>query len=902
MALTAEQTQGLQDQYKKLRLGGMDAASAQAKLKESMISAGVYDTARSAYQSQANTTEDSIAIPVAKAPSVTPYKSDGNYSVEPVKDLGKIERPAKRKDDNYSILSVSDGSPSVSQPVNSASPVNVSATPRGSAARSAIVPSAPSPVAAEPSGATGQTIPEKPVQPSATVAPKVETTKTAEDRSKEILTNLQEGQKSSPQLFQDYDTFKGAYGYETKPAEEKAQLDAFWNAQNKRTPDQLIDMALSGQDLTPYKGTPEYITASRIGKAVSGYSKMTAPQLSEAMGSMEADLLPGSKGYAVLSKANPQLVAEAERIKDANRRSGIISFDENGKPKTNRVPDAEVTISDSITSDVDSTAVPTLAAALGTPEITKAREKASATKDELNGLYDTLESVEDDVRAELKGTGATESYIRALISERTKPLMKQVNSLERRYANEAGDLKALTESATDSFKYSWQLASEERQSAREKALIAYKNSLEATGNKTDLVDLGNQKVLIDKATGKVITSFDVSKPLTDKFEFRTETDNFGNQTTAIFDKQTGKKISGGGEGVSAGGSSYSEAVSYLANAGYETTPAIVKTLAGRTMDEVRAMYPVKEGMTVSGKPQTEGQVLATGFAERIGRASNGISNLESYLSSLNPAEFYAYSSKYVPNLAKPEKFQKYEQFAREFITAQLRKESGAAISDSEFETARKQYFPQPGDSKSVIDQKRKSREAAYQNMVTATGLKNFNPSPVENVSGQTNKAQSFRVVGSTQDNVAQLKQLARKNPIDAGPKYNNLGGITFRGANGKQMPFVETMKKAGIQFEEGGARGVGGKEGGTYVKFKTVGDGMDAYNLLWKTKGFQSLTVKDALTRWGTGNVNLPAAVMSGKVSDADKSTISKLKALQISKESPAMFQYLKDNGLLKNL
>ena len=38
--------------------------------------------------------------------------------------------------------------------------------------------------------------------------------------------------------------------------------------------------------------------------------------------------------------------------------------------------------------------------------------------------------------------------------------------------------------------------------------------------------------------------------------------------------------------------------------------------------------------------------------------------------------------------------QKFEQAQRDWINANLRKESGAVIADSEFENAAQQYFPQ----------------------------------------------------------------------------------------------------------------------------------------------------------------------------------------------------------------
>lgn len=48
-----------------------------------------------------------------------------------------------------------------------------------------------------------------------------------------------------------------------------------------------------------------------------------------------------------------------------------------------------------------------------------------------------------------------------------------------------------------------------------------------------------------------------------------------------------------------------------------------------------------------------------------------------------------------PNWMKSEDRQVFEQAKRNFINATLRQESGAAIADSEFASADKQYFPQP---------------------------------------------------------------------------------------------------------------------------------------------------------------------------------------------------------------
>ena len=67
--------------------------------------------------------------------------------------------------------------------------------------------------------------------------------------------------------------------------------------------------------------------------------------------------------------------------------------------------------------------------------------------------------------------------------------------------------------------------------------------------------------------------------------------------------------------------------------------------------------------------------------------------------------FKQYWGRLSPNFLKSELWQSQLQAERDFVNAVLRRESGAAIAESEFESAKKQYFPQPGDSEETIKQK-----------------------------------------------------------------------------------------------------------------------------------------------------------------------------------------------------
>lgn len=65
--------------------------------------------------------------------------------------------------------------------------------------------------------------------------------------------------------------------------------------------------------------------------------------------------------------------------------------------------------------------------------------------------------------------------------------------------------------------------------------------------------------------------------------------------------------------------------------------------------------------------------------------------------------------------------QSTDQARRNFVTAVLRKESGAAISPSEFANEERKYFPQIGDSDKVIKQKQEARELAIKALEVQAG-------------------------------------------------------------------------------------------------------------------------------------------------------------------------------------
>jgi len=147
--------------------------------------------------------------------------------------------------------------------------------------------------------------------------------------------------------------------------------------------------------------------------------------------------------------------------------------------------------------------------------------------------------------------------------------------------------------------------------------------------------------------------------------------------------------------------------------------------------------------TVVPKPLTEAQGNATAFGMRMAESNKLLKNLEdkgitntglirqalgatvgvlplvgdklqsAVKASMNP----------LPSiLGGPSSGQQeYDQAKQNFITAVLRKESGAVIGASEFRTEDEKYFPQAGDTAQVLKQKQDARELAIKAMGIQAG-------------------------------------------------------------------------------------------------------------------------------------------------------------------------------------
>lgn len=122
---------------------------------------------------------------------------------------------------------------------------------------------------------------------------------------------------------------------------------------------------------------------------------------------------------------------------------------------------------------------------------------------------------------------------------------------------------------------------------------------------------------------------------------------------------------------------------------------------------------------------SESEKKASSFARRMNDSAATLSDLESRIDPTNRVIGYISGGKGITSeaanrLANADE-QAYASAASDFVTAQLRQESGAAIGQDEFDRKYREFFPMPGDDPGQIELKRERRQAASGDMRNLSG-------------------------------------------------------------------------------------------------------------------------------------------------------------------------------------
>lgn len=157
---------------------------------------------------------------------------------------------------------------------------------------------------------------------------------------------------------------------------------------------------------------------------------------------------------------------------------------------------------------------------------------------------------------------------------------------------------------------------------------------------------------------------------------------------------------------------------------------IKKAQLANTYSEIAARNNSgNENGTLNGKAQSATQSSAQSYGNRMAEANVTLDQLAGQFTGARTAVGNILGG-LVPNFMKGGDRQAVEQAQNNFVTAVLRRESGASISPTEFETAAKIYFPQPGDTQKTIEAKAATRNTVINNFYREANV----PRPV--MSGQ----------------------------------------------------------------------------------------------------------------------------------------------------------------------
>lgn len=154
--------------------------------------------------------------------------------------------------------------------------------------------------------------------------------------------------------------------------------------------------------------------------------------------------------------------------------------------------------------------------------------------------------------------------------------------------------------------------------------------------------------------------------------------------------------------------------------GPEGTPILVRQDKVGNITRVEGFGP-KPGTV---KPPTEFQGKSAGYgarAEEADRILNGLETSGQYsrLGAVTGGGTGLANTLLTPMMSG--ETQKAVQAQRDFVNAVLRQESGAAISPAEFDNAKRQYFPQPGEGSDIVQQKAANRKLAIQGFMNNAG-------------------------------------------------------------------------------------------------------------------------------------------------------------------------------------
>lgn len=335
--------------------------------------------------------------------------------------------------------------------------------------------------------------------PVAVATTTVKTPEQISQRKTEIDMNLNEGLKNAPQLFSDKATFLKAYGYGTKPAEEKAQLDAFWNnITTPKAPEDYITNILSGRAETNRDiiSSTNYKEALNRANNVKMFANMTASEAAKAYNGGQMDTFA---------------VSDMQKFYPEKYNSMITLSKLNGGQWTNvmAVENATTdTLLNTFSNLFNKNGVQTVKESLAAnPEIQSLATQKNKYAEELTAINSQIDQVSDQVDEELKWKNASSTYAAALKASRAKALINQGKLAEARYNNAMTALADATKNAMYDIERQDKLDAEQRAIQQQMVMSVFNQKLSQASKRADFEEALRQKTMV--ATDPVLATSDV---------------------------------------------------------------------------------------------------------------------------------------------------------------------------------------------------------------------------------------------------------------------------------------------------------------------------------------------------------------------------------------------------------
>lgn len=224
----------------------------------------------------------------------------------------------------------------------------------------------------------------------------------SDKRLKEIQMNLDKAAKSNPDMFANRATFNQSFSYNDRSQQQKAVLDSYFNSRRATT--SLAQTQASDQ--------------AQVQKTLNTLGIMTGEQL--------VDKGLSDQEKVLLQQNNPELYSQYLKAYDNKSKLAIVNgTGSKGNPFESKIQELlnkVVTVpnlQEQMRSKIDA--------------LKPQQDEVLSKKEELTAIEDEMDSILADTRKELEGSGATDSYIRALASKRQEEILPTYKAKLREY-------------------------------------------------------------------------------------------------------------------------------------------------------------------------------------------------------------------------------------------------------------------------------------------------------------------------------------------------------------------------------------------------------------------------------------------------------------------------------------